>query len=362
MPTKIEWAQSVWNPTRGCSKVSHGCNNCYAIRMAHRLAHMPATAQRYAGLAKKTEHGLEWTGTVATDESALHIPVKNKKPTIYFVDSMSDIFHASVPFAFIDRIFAAMAASPQHVFIVLTKRPEQAFKWFNYQDKEWANEGMQGTERIRYQALHTLGINILAENFAWPLPNVIMGVSIESQKYIERLHWLVRIPAATRCISAEPLLGELDLHFTRIAFEKASEDFLNLPTKDLLYPKGSIDWVIAGGESGPGARPCNFGWATKLQQQCKKAGIAFFFKQWGEYLPLCEWYKKPFFTKNKTIYTANERGQAVDVYDYYKTAEKITDENTFYKVGKKLAGSLLNGQQYRQLPEVINQFFEKQNK
>ena len=339
MATKIEWAQSVWNPTKGCSKVSPGCNNCYAIRMAHRLAHMPHTAERYAGLTKKTKHGLEWTGAINLDYDALHLPVKNKKPTIYFVDSMSDIFHAGVPFEFIDLIFAAMACSPQHVFIVLTKRPERALEWFNISYANFGHRLIGARDRVYNQTKSYFDSQVSSGLCKFPLPNVIMGVSIESQKYMHRAATLMQIPAVTRCVSAEPLLGKLDLP---------------------LFNQPKIDWVIAGGESGHGARPVKHRWVGKIMADCFEANTAFFFKQWGEYLPLIQWHLQPFVTKNKTIYGLNEREQVVDFDDLPPNLQ--TENNAFYKVGKKASGNKLNHHTYQQFPKVITDFFKRNAK
>lgn len=213
--SSIEWTEATWNPVTGCTKVSPGCDNCYAERLAHRLKAMGNP--RY-----------EQAFDLAVHRDLLTLPLRWKKPRVVFVNSMSDLFHPAVPTSFIREVFDVMAEASQHTFQVLTKRPKRAAA--------------------------------LSPKLEWP-QNVWMGTSVESEEYLFRAGELTRTPAAVRFLSLEPLLGPLTL--------------------DL----GDIDWVIAGGESGPGARPPEEAWIKGIRDQCVAAGVPFFFKQWGGRTP-----------------------------------------------------------------------------
>lgn len=251
MSTKIEWTRGddgrpgeVWNPTVGCSRVSPGCANCYAIRVAHR-AMQPA----HVGLTVLPDGGgaPDWTGEVRTLPDRLDVPRRWRRPRFVFVDSMSDLFEASVPEGFIRDVFATMADTPQHTYQVLTKRPQrmEAVLWSpSFWFDLWG-------DRPGPIPTH--------------LPNVWLGTSIESDRYAWRADYLRRVPAAVRFVSAEPLLGPL-------------------PSLDL----DGIGWVIVGGESGPRSRPMHPDWARDLRDRCAAAGVPFFFKQWGEWLPVSQ--------------------------------------------------------------------------
>ena len=261
--THIEWTDATWNPITGCSVVSAGCKHCYAMRLAGtRLRHHPSRA----GLTRPTIVGPVWTGDVRFNEDWLDQPLRWKKPRRIFVCAHGDLFHEAVPDAWIDRVFAVMALAPQHTFQVLTKRPERMKAWVRNERsldvvlQHWKN---------RKAGQHT-----------WPLPNVHLGVSAENQATAdERIPLLLQTPAAVRFISAEPLLGPLNLRL-----------FLPFATRGRGGPareKGGLDWVIAGGESGPGARPSHPDWFRSLRDQCQAADVPFFFKQWGEWAPNC---------------------------------------------------------------------------
>jgi protein gp37 len=227
----IEWTETTWNPVVGCTKVSEGCRNCYAERMARRLASMAEGAiSRGEDPGRKANyvraigrHG--WSGRVVTNESALQDPLRWKQPRVVFVNSMSDVFHAEVPERFIRALFDVMVACPQHTFQVLTKRPERAAA--------------------------------MARALPWP-KNVWMGTSVERADVRERVDLLRQVPAKVRFISAEPLIGPVGRMSLR-----------------------GMHWVIVGGESGPGARPMNPEWVRDIRDRCVAAGVAFFFKQWG---------------------------------------------------------------------------------
>jgi protein gp37 len=208
----IEWTEATWNPVTGCTKISAGCKNCYAERMAERLQAM--------GVPQYT-NGFNLT----LQPRALDLPLRWKKPRTIFVNSMSDLFHRDVPLPFIRQVFDVMNACPQHTFQVLTKRPEIAAHY--------------------------------APQLHWGT-NIWMGTSVENMLVLHRVESLRTIPAAVRFLSIEPLIGplpRLDLH--------------------------GMDWVIVGGESGPGARPMRPEWVESIRDQCVDANVAFFFKQWG---------------------------------------------------------------------------------
>lgn len=306
--SKIEWTERTWNPIVGCSLKSPGCINCYAERQAHRLASNPATPH-YAGTTKMSKRGPVFTGKVAmAPESTLLEPLRRKKPTTYFVNSMGDLFHESIPDEWIDRVFDVMARSPRHTFQILTKRAERM--------RDYSED--------------------------WLLPNVWLGVSAERQQEAdERIPLLLQTPAAIRFVSAEPLIGQIMLR-NITGKHPTSEPWHD--HFDALHPQAfpRIDWVIVGGESGHNARPMHPEWARSLRDQCEEAGVAFFFKQWGTYspcppratLPLPE----PLIVGGKPV-PLDGTGILT-----------IRDANLMYKVGKKRAGRLLDGVEHNGMP------------
>lgn len=244
--TNIEWTDVTWNPVTGCSKVSAGCKNCYAEAVAHRLT----------------------------------APLCWRKPRKVFVNSMADLFHADVPDWFIDRVFAVMAMSPQLTFQVLTKRPERMRQYMKQQVFGRA-EGFTYGDRIARIACdilaglperlgNSVARRMLGLRTPWPLPNVWLGVSVENQSAADdRIPHLLATPAAVRFLSCEPLLGPVQLGVGGQFFD---------------YGIGGcprIDWLICGGESGPGARPCDVAWIRSIVQQCKAAAVPVFVKQLG---------------------------------------------------------------------------------
>lgn len=264
--TKIEWAERVWNPITGCIKVSPGCANCYAERMAKRLQAMGTRG--YAGTVD--DQG-RWTGQVNLIEEAIRLPLTWKKPRRIFVNSMSDLFHQHVFDSTIDKIFRVMIQAKQHTFLILTKHPERMYRYFHDPLDDWKRIGddMDRADRI------------LEPGTMFPIPNVWLGVSVEDQQRAdERVPWLLKTPAAVRFVSAEPLLGPVDLR-------TYTEPCSYYCDHGGMYPEGhhparsKLDWVIVGGESGAGARPMRPYWARSLRDQCQAAGVPFFFKQWG---------------------------------------------------------------------------------
>lgn len=214
--TGIEWTDATWNPITGCTKVSPGCKNCYAERLAVRLQAMGSPRYRN-GFA------------VALQNDQVELPLRWRRPRRIFVNSMSDLFHESVPEAYIRRVFEVMATASWHVFQVLTKRSKRLLK--------------------------------LAPSLSWA-PNVWQGVSVESSKYVFRVEDLREVPAAIRFVSVEPLLGPIP-----------------------RLPLTGIHWVIVGGESGPKRREMSPEWARLIRDQCLEANVPFFFKQWGGRTP-----------------------------------------------------------------------------
>lgn len=221
--SSIEWTEATWNPVAGCAVISPGCTNCYAMRMTERLGLMGQ--EKYQGLTRRSGGRAKWNGLVKVDERSLDIPKRWRSGKIIFVNSMSDLFHEDVSLTFIKRVFQTMAETPQHTYQVLTKRAER--------------------------------LEALSDSLLWS-DNVWMGVSVESAEYAWRIEHLRRSGAAVKFLSLEPLLGPVDN--------------LNLD---------GISWAIAGGESGPGARPMNPAWVRSIRDQCHSARVAFHFKQWG---------------------------------------------------------------------------------
>ena len=236
----IEWTDATWNPTTGCTKVSPACANCYI--------------ERTLPFRVRGRKFIKGDIPVELHPGRLNAPLKRRKPTMYFVNSLSDLFHADIPEEFIERVFDTMALTPRHTFQVLTKRPE----------------------RMR-QLVETFASKHTApDGSGWPLPNVWLGVSVENQHFAdERIPLLLETPAAVRFISAEPLLGPVDLRDWPKMFRN---DHVLDPT-GIAY--NSLDWVIVGGESGPRLRPTDPAWIRLLRDQCVAAGVPFFFKQWG---------------------------------------------------------------------------------
>lgn len=260
--TSIEWTDAVWNPVSGCARVSDGCDRCYALTMTHRLEAMGKS--KYAGLTVLNPKGeRHFNGQVRCHDDALEIPLRWKKPRRIFVNSMSDLFHKDVPFEFIDKVFAVMALCPQHTFQILTKRPERMAEY----------TADRGRLTMVAQAMALLGYGAESMYLRWPLPVVWLGTSVENQKAAdERISHLLKCPAEIRFLSVEPLLGPVDL-----------SKFLRSPTVCLTTTYRMTDWVIVGGESGPGSRPCNVELIRSIVEQCKAARVPCFVKQVGSH-------------------------------------------------------------------------------
>ena len=280
MSTSIEWTSETWNPVRGCSKVSAGCTNCYAMKQAHRFG---GEDQPYEGLTKLVKgKGPQWTGEVDLIPDMLVKPLHWSEPRRVFVNSMSDLFHEDVPFEFVDMVFAVMAITPRHTYQVLTKRPERMAAYLSVPPRElglrWGDQALSSPP-VPYGGRVTKGVSQWAEignalqegTHPWPLPNVWLGTSVEDQPAAEeRVPHLLRTPAAVRFVSCEPLLGAVFL------------DQWLLESSPPHPPRADgLHWIIAGGESGPGARPCFVPWIRELVDQGRFAGVPVFVKQLG---------------------------------------------------------------------------------
>lgn len=325
MPTKIEWAEETWNPITGCTPISEGCQNCYARRMAKRLA-------------GRCGYPFENPFKVTLHPDKLEQPLRWKKPRMIFVCSMGDLFHKDVPFDQISQVFdvmcswrwptkeaecsgdASLLEDPGHTFMVLTKRPERIPEWLSWLGLYWPGDS-------------PVNINLEAEGHFGK--HIWFGVTAENQaRADERIPILLQIPAAVRFVSVEPMLGPVDL---------LSNDYLggcincevcldNPKTCINRAQDRKIDWVICGGETGPGARPMHPDWVRSLRDQCQAAGVPFFFKSWGEWM-----------------YVHPER----PAYQFSNPPSKCAtiEDMRFYRIGKKAAGRLLDGQEWNQYPD-----------
>ncbi|MCX7363572.1 MAG: phage Gp37/Gp68 family protein [Alphaproteobacteria bacterium] len=347
--SSIEWTDATWNPTVGCSLVSPGCTNCYAMRMAHRVA---TTVPHYKGLTKRSNAGPVWTGKVAlSPEKILTQPLRWRTPRRIFVNSMSDLFHDAVPDAWIDQVFAVMAMATRHTFQLLTKRPERMRAYFAARTAgdPWA-EAADAIAEIAGMEDHP----VVLEPRDGPLPNVHLGVSAERQwEADERIPQLLQTPAAKRFVSLEPLLGPIMLHYLRaeggpvvdaLAGEHWYQGAGSINSKTVAG-KPRLDWVIAGGESGAGARPPHPRWFRDLRDACARAGVPFFFKQWGAWAPI-EPQPEGHFGGGLcqgTIRIVQSGGGASDCFE--------PGDAVMRRVGKKEAGALLDGREHREMPE-----------
>lgn len=319
--TNIEWTDATWNPVVGCSRVSQGCQNCYAELMSWRLQNNPKMNEKYDDITRKTTSGqIKFTGKVNFDQEALLKPLYWKKPRMVFI-SMSDLFHPGVSDDWLYKVFAVMLLCLQHTFQVLTKRPQRMWQFitnFDYKylescaEEVWGNAGKSGKnlpkdwiQEIRkdesgkdfwfeYYGNSQLDTNIFS--------NIWLGVSAEDQETAnERIPLLMKTPAAVRFVSLEPMLGVIDL--TSLVYENGGSRFqvnaLDGTQEQLMgigysgsYPKiilGKLDWVIVGGESGRKPRPMHPAWVRQIQGQCANHNTAFFFKQWGTWEPWESW-------------------------------------------------------------------------
>lgn len=351
----IEWTDATWNPITGCSIVSPGCTNCYAMKLAGtRLKHHESRK----GLTRDSKAGPVWNGQVRFNEQWLDQPLRWNSPRKIFVCAHGDLFAENVPDEWIDYVFAVMALAPQHTFQVLTKRPGRMLqylardpdvlrdRWFRAVPAgKWPVSVNEAYAAIHPHASEEMRVLYHRSAPAWPLPNVWLGVSAEDQQRADvRVPDLLATPAAVRFVSAEPLLGPIDFRFIRqpnmgggpwwfdaLDLRRCgwfSDEAGTIPMDD-LFARGDLaklDWIIVGGESGPGARPMHPDWARTPRDQCAAAGVPYFFKQWGNYLP---------------------------------AGQTMADGRIWAPVGgpslhatKALAGRLLDGVEHNDMPEV----------
>ncbi|GAB4534767.1 MAG: phage Gp37/Gp68 family protein [Haliangiales bacterium] len=357
--SKIEWTDATWNPITGCSLVSEGCRHCYAARLAAtRLREHPSRA----GLARLNAAGeAKFTGEVRFNEQWLDQPLRWRRPRRIFVCAHGDLFHEAVPDEWIDRVFAVMALSPRHVFQVLTKRPERAWKYLSD-----CHENTDLFERIADRGGRIMsdgdGAHDTLLGVDWPLPNVWLGTSVENQPTADaRIPHLLATPAAVRFVSAEPLLGPVALDdLLGAADEGAGEWRFSCLDNDGLGPEDDpdfggalIDWVIVGGESGPGARPMHPDWARSLRDQCAAAGVPFFFKQWGEWGPPTP-YPVPAQTGAliRHTVTASTNPKRVGATTWCAGRGPEMPSEIMDRTGNRAAGRLLDGRTHDAMPDA----------
>ena len=344
--TGISWCDATWNPLVGCTRVSEGCRYCYAERDAIRIS---GPGQKYEGVVKSTTVGPRWTGVVRLVEDALDIPLRWKRPRRIFVNSMSDLFHEKAPDEWIDRIFAVMARCRRHTFQILTKRPERMLRYLTRPANPLADAWWRWTYHMP-----DLGDTPLAD---WDravqtrrCPEWIwLGVSVEDQATADaRIPLLLQTPAAVRWVSYEPALASVD--FSRWVFDRKAEvnRLINGPAMlnrdqaeaSVSYP---LDWLVVGGESGRDARPPHPDWFRSARNQCGAVGVPFFFKQWGE------WREHPEppmrgYNNGAGLYVL-PNGKFGCQGDYWNGTAAGMD-----RVGKKAAGALLDGREWKEWP------------
>jgi protein gp37 len=357
--SSIEWTDATWQPITGCTIVSPGCTNCYAMKLAGtRLRHHPSRK----GLTKDTNAGPVWNGKVRFNEQWLEQPLSWRAARMVFVCAHGDLFHDEALYGWIVKVFSVMARCERHTFQVLTKRADRMRQLL---------ESSRFIEDVYAAACRA--DPSLADRWHWPMRNVWLGVSAERQKEAaDRIPVLLESPAAVRFVSCEPLLGPLDL--TCLQDSRAFARTVNALTgestgnDDRPHARSGarIDWVIAGGESGYGARPMHPDWARSLRDQCAAAKVKFFFKQWGAWAPACALDDEA----TERLYDAApawdpERSRRCRVSHrvlhqdgtYYtdvaapRAFAAGTGAMTMFETGKKAAGRLLDGREHSDMPE-----------
>ncbi len=258
--SRIEWTQVTWNPVTGCDRISPGCDRCYALTLAKRLKAMGQAKYQTDGDPRTSGPGFG----VAIHPGALREPLSWRKPSVVFVDSMGDLLHAKVPVDFLAQVWAVMALTPQHTYQILTKRPERYARVLDGPCRCGGGHlpGVHFRSQVQAHTRRLAPGRQVDVMVHWPLANVWLGTSIERDDYARRADALRAAPATTRFLSLEPLLGPL-------------------PSLDLA----GIDWVIVGGESGPGYRPLDLDWVRQIRDRCVGLGIPLFFKQVGGRTP-----------------------------------------------------------------------------
>lgn len=378
--TGIEWTDATWNPIRGCTRVSEGCRNCYAETVAARFS---GPGQAYHGFADRDRAGSKWTGRVKTVWHMVDQPIRWQKPRRIFVNSMSDLFHPSLDIEELASIYAVMVAAVHlrgHTMQVLTKRPDY-MRQVLMQEQFWETVNAQAKSLITH---HDFLMRKRGETRAMPTeygpnnppPGIWLGTSVENQAAAdERIPHLLATPAALRFLSCEPLLGPVDA--TRILRKSRGRhdrlhaftgEWTSASTGCVVEEVGTIDWVIAGGESGPGARPMHPDWARQLRDQCELVSVPFFFKQWGEFLiaedVIADETGNPYrdhvkFQDGDDFYVVSDhhdivqenaemhRGQPKQIWKEYWGSGT---GHLAKRIGKKAAGALVDGREHKEFP------------
>lgn len=331
--TTIEWTDRTWNPLRGCTRVSEGCRHCYAERVAWRFGSKPG--RPYFGLVQMTSQGTKWTGRVQVIPEMLEDPLHWREPSLIFVNSMSDLFHEQVPDDFIDAVMAVMWLSVRHTYQVLTKRPARARRYFDGLAAEpdfdaRMDRALTLIPEPTKRRPHLCDRIVANTSKGWPAPpNLWLGTSVENQETAdERIPELLATRASLRWVSAEPLLGAVDLH-----------RFMVDDGHDAPRFREALHWVVAGGESGPHARPMHPDWPRQLRDQCAAAGVPFLFKQHGEWAPGSGVNLKPRAWIDRAGRLVTERSGE----DFPKGATSADGWAAIHQPGKKAAGRLLDG-------------------
>jgi protein gp37 len=330
--TGIEYLDATWNPVKGCSQMSSGCDNCWAERQAARFS---KPGEFFEGLV---QDGV-WAGQAKFYEKELLKPLHWKRPRRIGVCFMGDLFHESVPFHWIASVFAVMAKARQHTFLVLTKRPQRMLEFLRV-----AGHRVCPSEALYDYIEDDVEIDYSKDIVPWPLLNVWLGVSVELHSEAAlRIPVLLRCPAMRHYVSIEPMLGPVNLRHIDVdgagsdpMGEWCQIDVLTGKQTDMGRPCPNtdtrLDWVIAGGESGPGARPTHPLWVYDLQRQCDQAWVPFFWKQWGEWMPV-------------------EGGFRPGDLIHYTQVDK--NPRSMRRVGRRAAGHLIMGKAYRGFPDVL---------
>lgn len=331
--TGISWTDATWNPVTGCTPVSAGCENCYAARWAKRV--MGDFGIKFS-LNTGNETGPRKFSEVMVHPDRLDIPLRWRKPRRIFVCSMGDLFHHDVPDKYIARVFQSMHQCQQHIFQVLTKRPERMREWINRCGNGGGLGWITHDNTPPARAYDGTGI-IIGSSGHWPLANVWLGVTAENQAAAdERIPLLLQTPAAVRFVSVEPMLGAINIQRSLgREYRRPSMTgswFSAVPGSSEVR---LIDWVICGGETGPGARPVHLDWVRSLRDQCQAARVPFHFKQWGEY---CAPSQMP-----EATYRA---------WDCHHGTENCWDRDRSdqWRVGKRAAGRMLDGREWMEFP------------
>jgi protein gp37 len=365
--TSIEWADKTWSPIIGCDRVSPGCDSCYAIstaRIREGNPH-PRIAAAFAGTTQRTEAGVDWSGRINLLADRLTEPLRWKTSRKVFVNSLSDLFHKNVPDDFIAKVFAIMALTPQHSYQLLTKRHARMRSVLN--DHCTCGNGHVPGVHFRSAMAWAVskanperipGVPDDAEqrvyNAPWPLPNLHLGVSVENQHWANiRIPALLDTPAAVRWISAEPLLGPIRLSASWIPIPA---DYRPVELADILgigQPE-RLNWVVAGGESGPKARPAHPDWFRSLRDECAAADVPFLFKQHGNWISrddLDADARASAWNEKRVLYVHPADGRT-QTHGQWGINDHLEGWACVQRVGKKNAGRVLDGRTHDAFPTV----------